>query len=287
MTTRLIPLLALTGVLAACGSVSPERNGDLDRARGNFNAALREERVMSLAPQELTQASDSLTQAQAAWNDGGPPATVSHLAYLASQRTAIAQELALQRAARAVVAGAAAERDQMRLAQRTAEADRAQNQLAIAKQSNAETSAALAQADAAAQSNQARANALAIELQELNAKKTDRGWVVTLGDVLFDSGQSRLVPASAVAVARLSAAMQRDTTLKAVIEGYTDSVGSAAANVDLSERRATAVLHALLSAGVRPEQLSALGYGEANPAADNATAVGRQLNRRVEITFLQ
>jgi outer membrane protein OmpA-like peptidoglycan-associated protein len=287
MTTRLIPLLALTGVLAACGSVSPERNGDLDRARGNFNAALREERVMSLAPQELTQASDSLAQAQAAWNDGGPPATVSHLAYLASQRTAIAQELALQRAARAVVAGAAAERDQMRLAQRTAEADRAQNQLAIAKQSNAETSAALAQADAAAQSNQARANALAIELQELNAKKTDRGWVVTLGDVLFDSGQSRLVPASAVAVARLSAAMQRDTTLKAVIEGYTDSVGSAAANVDLSERRATAVLHALLSAGVRPEQLSALGYGEANPAADNATAVGRQLNRRVEITFLQ
>jgi outer membrane protein OmpA-like peptidoglycan-associated protein len=228
-----------------------------------------------------------LTQAQAAWNDGGPPATVSHLAYLASQRTAIAQELALQRAARAVVAGAAAERDQMRLAQRTAEADRAQNQLAIAKQSNAETSAALAQADAAAQSNQARANALAIELQELNVKKTDRGWVVTLGDVLFDSGQSRLVPASAVAVARLSAAMQRDTTLKAVIEGYTDSVGSAAANVDLSERRATAVLHALLSAGVRPEQLSALGYGEANPAADNATAVGRQLNRRVEITFLQ
>jgi outer membrane protein OmpA-like peptidoglycan-associated protein len=88
-------------------------------------------------------------------------------------------------------------------------------------------------------------------------------------------------------MARLSGAMQRDATLKAVIEGYTDSVGSSASNMDLSERRAMAVLNGLLQAGVRPEQLSALGLGEANPVADNTTAVGRQLNRRVEITFLQ
>lgn len=287
MTTRLIPMLALTGVLAACSAVPTARNSDLDHARGNFNAALREEQVMSLAPQELTQASDSLAQAQAAWNDGAPPATVSHLAYLAAQRTAIAQDLALQRAAKAVVAGAAAERDQMRLAQRTAEADSARNRLAIAEHSNAEKSAALVQADAMVQRSQARTNALAIELQELNAKKTDRGWVVTLGDVLFESGQARLASVSAAALARLSGAMQRDATLKAVIEGYTDSVGSSASNMDLSERRAMAVLNALLQAGVRPEQLSALGLGEANPVADNTTAVGRQLNRRVEITFLQ
>jgi outer membrane protein OmpA-like peptidoglycan-associated protein len=286
MTTRLIPLLALTGILAACSTV-PDRNSDLDLARGNFNAAQREEQVISLAPLELKQASESLDRAQAAWNDGVPPATVSHLAYLAAQRTAIAQELASQRASKAIVAGAASERDQLRLAQRTAEADRARNQLAIAQQSNAEKSVALAQADAMAQSSRTRANALALELQELNAKKTDRGLVVTLGDVLFDSGQSRLAPASTVAVARLSGAMNRDTSLKAVIEGYTDSIGGAAANMDLSDRRAKAVQTALLNAGVRPEQLSTQGFGEANPVADNATAVGRQLNRRVEITFLQ
>jgi outer membrane protein OmpA-like peptidoglycan-associated protein len=286
MTTRLIPLLALTGILAACSTV-PDRNSDLDLARGNFNAAQREEQVISLAPLELKQASESLDRAQAAWNDGVPPATVSHLAYLAAQRTAIAQELASQRASKAIVAGAASERDQLRLAQRTAEADRARNQLAIAQQSNAEKSVALAQADAMAQSSRTRANALALELQELSAKKTDRGLVVTLGDVLFDSGQSRLAPASTVAVARLSGAMNRDTSLKAVIEGYTDSIGGAAANMDLSDRRAKAVQTALLNAGVRPEQLSTQGFGEANPVADNATAVGRQLNRRVEITFLQ
>jgi outer membrane protein OmpA-like peptidoglycan-associated protein len=286
MSTRLIPLLALTGILAACSTV-PDRNSDLDLARGNFNAAQREEQVFSLAPLELKQASESLDRAQAAWNDGVAPATVSHLAYLAAQRTAIAQELASQRASKAIVAGAAAERDQLRLAQRTAEADRARNQLAIAQQSNAEKSVALAQADAMAQSNRARANALALELQELNAKKTDRGLVVTLGDVLFDSGQARLAPASTVAMARLSGVMNRDTTLKAVIEGYTDSVGGAAANLDLSDRRAKAVLAALLNAGVRPAQLSTQGFGEANPVADNTTAVGRQLNRRVEITFLQ
>ena len=286
MSTRLIPLLALTGILAACSTV-PDRNSDLDLARGNFNAAQREEQVISLAPLELKQASDSLDKAQAAWNDGVPPATVSHLAYLAAQRTAIAQELASQRASKAIVAGAASERDQLRLAQRTAEADRARNQLAIAKQNSAEKSVALAQADAAAQSSQARANALALELQELNAKKTDRGLVVTLGDVLFDTGQARLAPASTAALARLSGAMNRDTTLKAVIEGYTDSVGGTASNLDLSDRRARAVQTALLNAGVRPEQLSTQGFGEANPVADNSTAAGRQLNRRVEITFLQ
>jgi outer membrane protein OmpA-like peptidoglycan-associated protein len=286
MTPRLIPLLALTGILAACSTVS-DRNTDLDLARGNFNAAQREGQVTTLAPLELQQASDSLEKAQAAWNDGVPPATVSHLAYLAAQRTAIAQELASQRAFKAMVAGAASERDQMRLAQRTAEADRARNQLAMAQQSNAEKSVALAQADAAAQSSQARANALALELQDLNARKTDRGLVVTLGDVLFDSGQARLAPASTAAMARLSGAMNRDTTLKAVIEGYTDSVGGAAANKDLSDRRAQAVLTALLNAGVRPAQLSTQGFGEANPVADNTTAAGRQLNRRVEITFLQ
>jgi len=194
MTTRLIPMLALTGVLAACSAVPTVRNSDLDHARGIFNAALREEQVMSLAPQELTQASDSLAHAQAAWNDGAPPATVSHLAYLAAQRTAIAQDLALQRAAKAVVAGAAAERDQMRLAQRTAEADSARNRLAIAEHSSAEKSAALVQADAMVQRSQARTNALAIELQELNAKKTDRGWVVTLGDVLFEVGRPGWLP---------------------------------------------------------------------------------------------
>jgi outer membrane protein OmpA-like peptidoglycan-associated protein len=287
MTPRLIPLLALTGILAACSAVPPERNADLDLARGTFNAAQREAQTSNLAPLELKQASDSLEQAQAAWTDGGPPATVSHLSYLAAQRTAIARELASQRAAKAVVAGAAAERDQMRLAQRTAEADRARQQLAVAKQNSAEKSVALAQADAMIQSSQARADALAIELQELNAQKTDRGLVVTLGDVLFDSGQARLAPASTVAMARLSGAMNRDTTLKAVIEGYTDSVGSAAANLDLSDRRAKAVLTALLVAGVRPEQLSTQGFGEAAPVADNSTAAGRQRNRRVEITFLR
>lgn len=307
MTKRLLTILAVAATLAACSSV-PERNSDLDRARGRLNEAQRNTQTVTLAPEELKQAGTSMEQAQRAFDAAQPKPTVDHLAYLTSQRVVIANETATSRASQAVTESASAERDKLRLSMRTAEADRAKAQLAMSEQNSALKSAALVQADAAAQQDQARiaasnarveasnarveasnarARALEMQLNELNAKKTERGYIVTLGDVLFDTGRDRLKPAAAANLGRLAEAFKRDSTLKATIEGYTDSTGSAALNEDLSDRRARAVVSELLSRGVLAEQLSQRGFGAANPVASNDTAAGRQMNRRVEVVFAQ
>lgn len=291
MQTSTLTAITLTVALGACSSM-PERNSDLDRAQGRFNVAQRDNQVATLAPDELSQASDAMNKARAAFDNRSPKSTIDHLSYLAAQRVIIAQETASIRASQAITAGAGAERDKMRLSQRTAEVDRARQQLAVSEQQSANKSAELLQADAAtqreqarAQSSNARANALELQLQQLNAKNTERGLIVTLGDVLFDSGQARLRPEAAGHMMQLAQAFQRNTDLKASIEGYTDSVGSTTANLDLSDRRARAVRTMLTNLGVRPDQLSSQGLGENNPVGSNETSAGRQMNRRVEIVF--
>ena len=123
------------------------------------------------------------------------------------------------------------------------------------------------------------------QLAALNAKKTERGMVVTLGDVLFKSGQSQLLPGSADNLAKLADFFSRNPERKASIEGHTDSVGNANANHTLSERRANAVMLALINLGVGAERLRTHAFGEESPTASNDNATGRQLNRRVEIVF--
>jgi outer membrane protein OmpA-like peptidoglycan-associated protein len=277
--------------LAACSTV-PERNSDLDRARGRFNMAQRDAQVVTLAPEELNIARTTMDQAQNAWDQKQPKATVDHLSYMTAQRVFIAQETASSRAAQAITANASAERDKLLLAQRTAEADLAHQKLAASERSNAQKTNQLAQADAAAKQDQARidysdarAHALELELKDLNAKKTERGFVITLGDVLFDSGQDRLLPEGAGYMVRLADAFKRNTALTAAIEGYTDSVGSSESNMELSARRARTVMAALMGQGVLSSQLSVRAMGENNPAASNDTSAGRQMNRRVEIVF--
>jgi outer membrane protein OmpA-like peptidoglycan-associated protein len=131
----------------------------------------------------------------------------------------------------------------------------------------------------------ARISSLQSELDELNAKETPRGMVVTLGDVLFRTGQSQLQPASANDIAKLADFFKRNPERTASIEGHTDSVGSAQANQLLSERRANAVLTALVRQGVPSDRLRTQAFGEDNPTASNDNETGRQMNRRVEIVF--
>nr|WP_316641037.1 OmpA family protein [uncultured Roseateles sp.] len=293
MKTRLILLATVAAALAACSSV-PARNGELESARGRVAAASSDPQVAALAPDELKRANDSLRMADQAWTAGDKSYRVDHLAYMANQRAVIAQETATSKAAQAVTAGAAAERDKLRLAVRTNEVDMAQQKLAVAQQANVQKTAELAAADAAAQRDQARVarrdarvSDLEMQLQALNAKKTDKGMVVTLGDVLFDSGKSQLLPTSSGNMSKLADFFKRNPQRSASIEGYTDSMGGEAANQALSERRAGAVKMALVSLGVSSDRLSTQAHGEAMPVASNDTASGRQMNRRVEIVFAQ
>ena len=167
-----------------------------------------------------------------------------------------------------------------------------QGQLAQSELSNTQKSIDLAAANAATQRGQASLNSkdaqlhvLELQLQELNAKQTNRGMVVTVSDVLFDSGQARLLADGNREMILLADFFKRNPERIASIEGFTDSVGSALANLDLSSRRANAVMTALLELGVPASRMSAIAFGEEMPTASNETPSGRQLNRQVEIVF--
>ncbi len=201
----------------------------------------------------------------------------------AKQQVAIMQGTADQQAAALVAAGANAERDQVRLEARTAEADAAKQQVAIAQETANQQAAALAAAGANAERDQALIAQQEMQLKELNAKKTERGLVVTLGDVLFSTNKAQLKSGGMRNVQKLADFLKQYPQHKVLVEGYTDSTGSNSLNQELSDRRANAVRTALIDMGISSDRVTTRGYGEAFPVASNDTAASRQLNRRVEI----
>lgn len=311
--------LVLAAGLQACSS-TPASNPALDQARSRWEAARQQPELAALAGAEWTRARQALDLAERAQRDGDSLATVNHLAYMATQHVVVVEETARSRAAQAVTAGAAAERDRMRLAQRTQQADSAERRLDDAEQlnarqgellarseraevrtaaelsaaelANARQAAELAQSvvDAQAERNRlaardARVADLEGQLKAMDGRRTERGIVVTLGDLQFDSGQSRLHGDGHHSVGKLAEFLRRNPSRVAVIEGHADSIGGNDFNLDLSDRRARAVMDALLQQGVEPSRLRTQAFGESRPVADNATAQGRQSNRRVEVVF--
>jgi outer membrane protein OmpA-like peptidoglycan-associated protein len=137
--------------------------------------------------------------------------------------------------------------------------------------------------DAIRQKEEMRARLLKQLNQVLETKDTDRGLVVSMPDVLFDSGQYSLKQAARERLARISGIVLAYPDLKIQIEGYTDSIGSDEFNQRLSEKRAATVRDYLVDSGVSINSVFARGMGKASPIADNTTAAGRKLNRRVEM----
>lgn len=123
------------------------------------------------------------------------------------------------------------------------------------------------------------------ELAALKAKQTERGAVLTLGDVLFDTGEAQLKPGAHVTIDRLAAWLRDNPGSRILVEGHTDSRGSDAYNQSLAQRRADAVAYALYNDGISHDRISVQGLGEAYPVASNGTAAGQQQNRRVEIVI--
>jgi outer membrane protein OmpA-like peptidoglycan-associated protein len=125
------------------------------------------------------------------------------------------------------------------------------------------------------------------ELAELKAQETERGLVLTLGDVLFAPDKTTLTPDARRKLEPLVALLQAQPKRHIRIAGYADSRGEEASNLDLSQRRADAVRDVLVAGGISPERITARGYGEANPVESNITAAGRKENRRVEVLVLR
>ena len=117
----------------------------------------------------------------------------------------------------------------------------------------------------------------------LETRESVRGLVITMSDVLFDTGKFDLRPSAREALAKLSGVILSHPGLHLEVEGHADSVGSSERNQILSERRAGAVRSYLIEQGVAADSVTATGFGETAPVADNSTAAGRKKNRRVEL----
>jgi OmpA-OmpF porin, OOP family len=151
----------------------------------------------------------------------------------------------------------------------------------------AEQKAAIAQAQAIEQRSQKELQRSQKELiQELRAKQTARGLVVTLEEVLFEVNGADLQPGAQVQPFRLVEFLKRNPDRKVLIEGHTDSIGSSEYNLQLSLLRAESVQSFLVGNGLPADRITAIGYGETRPEAPNDSATGRQQNRRVEVVIL-
>ncbi|MED5597121.1 OmpA family protein [Janthinobacterium sp. P210006] len=282
--TSIPGLLAMAAFVAACSS-APTTTSLLDQTRGDYMAAQSNPLVSTYAPREFREASAALEAANAAATRQDDSEKVDKLAYLAKQKIATAQEVAKQKAAEADIANAGKQRDQLRLDARTQQADQATAR-AQAAQADAEAAKAQAQsAEASARDATARAAALEVQLADLAAKKTERGMVITLGDVLFGTDKANLTADGANTARKLADVLKNNPQRTVLIEGFTDSTGGSAHNLELSQRRAESVRNALLEQGISRDRIATKGYGAAYPAAGNDNAANRQLNRRVEIVL--
>jgi len=318
MKTSRFSLTPLVAALAFAGCTTmPEVNSQLAQARSDYSAAQANPHVVSLAGGELKTAGESLDRANQASDKHEDAAVVNRLAYLADQQVALAQETARRRYAEFSVANASTEHDRALLDAETREADNAERSAETAQRSAeiaqreseaSQRSAEASQLQSAVQQQiqlqrlvasdaqsgaeaarletneaQARSRRLEERLGDLEAKKTNRGMVITLGDVLFDANRSEMKAGGMRSTQKLADFLRQYTHRTVMIEGYTDSRGDNDRNQALSQQRAASVRTALLEMGVGSERIAAHGYGESYPVAANNTAAGRQENRRVEI----
>jgi outer membrane protein OmpA-like peptidoglycan-associated protein len=251
-------------IVGAAGCTTMGESPALNQARFTYMQAQQNPQIATNAPVALREAEQAVQQAEKAWKDDGDEAEVQHLAYVAERKVNVAQATAEQKVAEAEVQRLGEERDRVLLDSRSREARQAQQQ---------------------AQSATARATQLEQELKELQAKETERGLELTLGDVLFEVNQATLKPGAMRHMYQLAEVLRQQPTRHVLIKGHTDSSGSDSYNFELSQRRAESVRDFLISTGVSPDRITARGYGEAYPVASNDTTSGRQQNRRVAVVI--
>jgi len=312
---KLTALCAAMLLVAACAS-APEAPAGSAAVRAQLTSLRTNAELASRAPVEIQAAEVAVVAAERPRKN--EEALGQHLVLIADQKVQIANAWAQSRLHEDQRVELSARSDAMRLEARTREADRARQDASAARSSadiardqaavarsdaNAARSdtdfarqqAAIAQTDASsartdadlARTDADRARAETEELQReitaLNAQITDRGLVVTLGDVLFETGNSQLRGGIPSNLDKLAGFLKRFDTRTVIIEGHTDSVGSDASNIILSQRRAASVQSYLVGQGIAAARISAEGKGEGSPVADNQSETGRQQNRRVEV----
>ena len=312
MSQRTVPLswivaaLLLLTIATGCASTDQRRavKAQMERAQAAYQQARADPNVQTYAQLRFVDAERALQAAERAKDLDEQ----LHLGYVAERKAQLAMvtgatirteqslqqigrdtsDLLLQkrdRELKAARAGADTRDSEAEQARRAAAEARARDAEARAREAErARRQAAEAEAQRAAE--QAKAAALATELASLKAQQTDRGLVLTVGDVLFDAGKTEMGPGAQRSIDKLADFLKAYPKRIVLIEGHTDNTGDEGFNVKLSQQRADAVRDKLVAKGIAPERIRTKGYGPKFPVVDNDTPAGRQHNRRVEVVVL-
>jgi outer membrane protein OmpA-like peptidoglycan-associated protein len=253
--TRMIaatwPMAAAGLLLGACAADAVKDPG-ASRIRSALTDLESNPTLASRAPIALHEAETAVQEAEQPQTD----AVVSaHLVYIAERRVQIAQALAQTKLFEDQRQALSEQSGRIQLDARTREADAAK----------------------------LKSDALQAQLTALQAKPTDRGMVLTLGDVLFSSGRSDLKAGGVANLDRLVSFLGQAPERSVRIEGHTDDRGGQGLNQALSQKRADSVALYLTGRGVASSRVTSVGEGYNSPVADNSTEAGRQANRRVEV----
>jgi OmpA-OmpF porin, OOP family len=254
---RTVSWVSTTLLVSACAS-TPQPVAELDTARQAVAQVEGSPRA-GVAATNIAEARKALDKATALTKEGAHVDDIKYEAIRAQRNAEIAAERIATANANDEIAKGNVERQQVLIEARNSEA----------------------------QMQRERAQRMEQELRDLKAKQTDRGMLLTLGDVLFDTGKSTLKPAAYTTIEKLANVLNEDHNRKVLIEGHTDSAGSDDTNMALSLERARSVQGALMQRGVSGSQISVAGRGESTPVASNENSAGRQQNRRVEMIFTQ
>jgi outer membrane protein OmpA-like peptidoglycan-associated protein len=263
-------------LISACSSAPKVAIGIVD-VRNDLNALQANNELATLAPTAVSQAESAVRAAEQPVKN---EEYSRHLVFVADRKVNIAWAQAQSRYAEDQLSVLAKSRDEARLASRTDEAN-------LARQDARDARSDAADAQAESIEAQQQATDLQAQIKLLNAKQTERGWVVTLGDVLFDTGKANLKTATNQHLGDLAQFLAKYPLRGAIIEGHTDSVGGLSYNQQLSQQRADSVRDFLLGRGIVSSRLSSSGKGEQQPIAGNDSVSGRQQNRRVEVIITE
>jgi outer membrane protein OmpA-like peptidoglycan-associated protein len=289
----LIAIGVVAAFAAGCAS-APMKPAGSEQVRAKLTALQNDPALANGAPVALKDAETAVREAERIEKKKKDLPLSAHRVYIADRKVDTARALAETKYSETERLTLNEQAEKARLDSRTREADRAKSDALVARAETAEqklaASAARSEADTAlmaANASAQQAAELQRQLEILQAKPTDRGLVLTLGDTLFATGKSELKSGATANLDRIYAFMTEYPNRTAAIEGFTDSMGSDEMNQSLSQRRADAVKNYLVGRGVGSNRLSSSGRGENAPIADNTSAEGRQQNRRVEVVINQ
>ena len=280
----LLPFGLLLLFVSGCGPSQKEMmaKDQMDRTKKAYAEAKANPNVEAYAPLEMQAARQAVQDAEKAKE----PEDILQMGYIAERKTQFAVTVADGKVAEREIDKLNVEKAEMNARKQTLEAERAKREAgkAMSEAERARRTAA-AEAERAAKAK-AESDQLMKELSNLKAKQTERGIVLTIGDVLFATGKADLSANANRSVATLAEFLMKNPNRNVLIEGHTDSVGKDDYNLALSRKRADSVKDKLVEDGIEAGRITAIGYGKTFPVASNDTKAGKAQNRRVDVVIL-